>query len=367
MLTGTVLNRILTKDVNNSFYSFSNAGGKVWFMPTRNIRTAMNLYQPSGRNGKILKLLFPYLHKMAFLQKLIHVRILCCNLNHELKQLLEQVLGETDLDFALFGGTPSVHQKTTIQLSKGHQILGYCKITDQKDIALLFQKEAEVLKRLEEQSIKGIPRCIYCGNFHENLYLFVQSTVKTQQSQVPHDWRMLHEDFLEELRCKTKQCVLFEESDYCKNLLKFKKQLDWLPQSINKSFIEHTIDRVVRDRWGKLVEYSVCHADFTPWNMFVENGRLFVFDWEYAQLTYPPLLDKYHFFTQTAHCVRHWTALQVVGYIRSPKGKWIDKEVYSLYLLDVMSRFTLREKKRVTGSLAAAFDLWAKLLEHLQS
>lgn len=36
-----------------------------------------------------------------------------------------------------------------------------------------------------------------------------------------------------------------------------------------------------------MVEYGVYHADFTPWNMSVEEGQLFVFDWEYASLTYP--------------------------------------------------------------------------------
>lgn len=363
----TVLNRILTQDTDKLYYRFSNAGSKVWLMPARNMRVAMNLYQPSGRNGKILKALFPCLHKVPLLQKLIHAQTLCCDLNDGLKQFLEKLFGKTDLDFALFCGTPSVHQKITVQLFKGQQIVGYCKITDQENIALLFQEEAKILKQMEERKIKGIPQCIYCGKFHGNLYLFVQSSVKTPHSQVLHKWNMLHEVFLEELRCKTMQRVLFEESDYCKNLLNLKKHSDWLPQSVNKDFIEHTIDRIVRDRWGKKVEYSVCHADFTPWNMFVESGCLFVFDWEYAQLTYPPLLDKYHFFTQTARYVEHWSPSQMIGYIRSSDGRWINREIYVLYLLDVMSRFTLREGKKVTGSITVDFEFWAKLLEYLQS
>ena len=34
--------------------------------------------------------------------------------------------------------------------------------------------------------------------------------------------------------------------------------------------------------------------------MFEEKKRLFVFDFEYAKMTYPPYLDWFHFFTQTS-------------------------------------------------------------------
>ena len=363
----SILNVILTKNANKLYYRFSNSGGKVWLMPAKNMKVAMNLYQPSGRNGKLLKVLFPCLHKMPLLHRLIHAEKLYCDLNEVLKQQLENLFEKKDLDFAIFCGTPCVHQKITIQLFKEKQIIGYCKITDQENIALLFQEEAKKLKLLEDQNIKGIPHCIHCGKFHDNLYLFVQSTIKTTHSKVLHEWNPMHESFLEELRCKTVQNILFEDSDYCKNLMTFKKHLDWLPQCVNNDFIKNTIDHVIQSRLGKNVEYSVCHADFTPWNMFVEGGRLFVFDWEYAQLTYPPMLDKYHFFTQTARYVKHWTSSQMIEYIKSSDGRWINREIYELYLLDMMSRFTLREGKKVTGNITSDFMFWTNLIEYLQS
>ena len=363
----TILSRILTLDTGKLYYRFSNAGYKEWFMPDQNMRIAMNLYQPSGRNGKILKVLFPCLHKVPLLQKLIHANTLCCSLNIRLKKLLEQLFDNTDLEFAIFCGTPCVHQKITIQIFKGKQILGYCKITDNENISLLFLKEAKILKQLEEHNIKGIPHCIHCGKFDDDLYLFVQSTVKTTRSKVLHEWNILHELFLEEVRCKTMQHVLFEQSDYCKNLLNFKEHLNWLPQSIDKKIIEQTIDWIILERSGKIVDYSICHADFTPWNMFVEGGCLFVFDWEYAQLTYPPSLDKYHFLTQTALYVKHWKSSQMIEYIQSSDGIWINHETYVLYIVDEMSRFTLREGKKVTGDITRDFEFWTKILEYLRS
>ena len=115
------------------------------------------------------------------------------------------------------------------------------------------------------------------------------------------------------------------------------------------------------------VEFCACHGDFTPWNMFVEKGKLFVFDFEYAALSYPAGLDRYHFFTQTAVFEKHWNADDILAYANSDEGKWIDRKLYAMYLLDVISRFTMREGGKVTGDAAAPFLLWGKLLEFVIS
>ena len=126
----TLLTRILEPTQTNTLYRFANADGKVWLMPERHMRTAMNLYQPSGRNGKLLKAMFPILHGVPMVRKVLHADKEECNLNSRLRTLLENVFGCKDIEFSLFCGTPCVHQKLTMQLSIGNKILGYCKITE---------------------------------------------------------------------------------------------------------------------------------------------------------------------------------------------------------------------------------------------
>lgn len=348
------------------FYSFANADGKTWLMPARNMQVAMNLYQPSGVKGKLLKCFFPYLHTIRLVRSVIKAERTVGELQEDLRNLLCRIFHTSDLEFAVFFGTPCVHQKITIQLSQGNRILGYCKVTNNKEITQLFQGEAEILQRLEKQGIKGIPRCLYCDEINEGIHLFVQSTTKTQKSQVPHKWGTFHETFLEELQRRTQQTILFEDSDYYQTLRGLQSRLDWLSSTTNRKLIERTIGKIINIHSGKQVEFSVYHADFTPWNMFVEKGKLFVFDWEYARLTYPPQLDRYHFFTQTAIFEKHWRASEIIGYMKSEKGSWINKEKYSLYLIDVIARFTIREKGNVTGDIAKSFSLWTNLLEYLQ-
>jgi thiamine kinase-like enzyme len=188
----------------------------------------------------------------------------------------------------------------------------------------------------------------------------VQSTTKTTRSKVVHQWSALQEEFLATLHEKTKQTILFEKSDYYRTLTALQEHLDWLPGTADRVVIETTIAGVQEKYRGKEVEYSACHGDFTPWNMFVEKNELFVFDFEYAALTYPAGLDRYHFELQTANFEKKMTAEEQISYLQS--CEWVEREKLIMYLLDIMSRFTIREKGEVKGDVANSFTIWNKIL-----
>lgn len=360
-----LLPSLLESKGGDLFYHFYNAGGKMWIMPAKNMVTAMNLYQPSGIKGKLVKRLFPYLHRFKTACSILHAESAHYELRDDLNKLLCRLLSVECLEFSVFGGTPSVHQKITIQLSAGNRILGYCKVSDHQDVLSLFNKEAAILDTLHEKGMDAIPRCLFCGILRDGIGVFLQSTIKTNHSYVVHEWSALQERFLNDLHEKTKQSILFENTDYYRTLIELKQHLDWLPENVDSTVVEKTINRILSDCCGCDVTYSAYHADFTPWNMFVENNRLFVFDFEYTKMTYPSLLDRYHHFTQTANFEQHWTSRDIITYIKSDKGKWIDRKMYILYLLDVMSRFTMRERSKVEGDVAKSFIIWSDLLIYL--
>lgn len=347
------------------FYRFSNADGKTWLMPARNMQVGMNLYQPSGEKGKLMKALFPILHDIPFVRRAIHAETLRCDLTDELAQMLYRLFHENNLEFSIFCGTPCVHQKITMQLSKGNRILGYCKLTDSDEIAMLFDSESKILSEFAKKGMTGIPECLFCGKLQNGINLFIQNTVKTGKSRVLHRWTSLHDDFLDILYRNTRKSLVFEDSDYYRTLIELKSHTDWLPEGIDRTPIIHIIAQVLARYHYQTVEFSAYHADFTPWNMFVENGKLFVFDWEYARLTYPPFLDHYHFFTQTAIFERHWQANEIIAFLQSSEAGWVDKETYVFYLLDVIARFTVREKGNVTDDILRSMKIWNDLLIYL--
>ncbi|MBR5593151.1 MAG: hypothetical protein IKW46_03655 [Bacteroidaceae bacterium] len=361
----TRLDRILDFCGGKRFYRFGNADGKYWIVPARGMRTALNLYQPSGIKGKMVKKLLPCLHWAAPVRKTIKAQTINCRLNSELHNLLCKVFGVQKLEFAIFEGTPSVHQKITMQLSCNDRILGYCKLSDSKEIKELFEKESDTLERLYNSGVTGIPKALYCGTLTCGTHIFVQSTKKRASSAVIHEWSALHDDFLLQMQEKTTTALPFEESDYYTTLSALEQHPEWLPQNIDRNIVAKSIVAVKDMYCGKEVEFCAHHGDFTPWNMFANGKELFVFDFEYAAMSYPAGIDRYHFFTQTAVFEKHWGADEIIAYTESDGGQWIDRRLYAMYLLDIVSRFTMREGGKVTGDAAKPFALWGKVLKRM--
>ena len=359
----TSVDNILDFTGGEKFYRFGNADGKYWIVPAHYMRTALNLYQPSGIKGKMVKALLPCLHWLAPVRKAIKAKTLNCRLGNELHSLLCKVFGVQDIEFSIFEGTPSVHQKITMQLSRGNCILGYCKLSESNEIKALFEREASILECLADKGVTDIPHALYCGTLCSGTHIFVQSTVKTGASKVVHEWGALQERFLSLMQEKTKVILPFEESDYYRTLTALQEHLEWLPADIDRMVVATAGARVHSKFRDRKVEFCAYHGDFTPWNMFANGERLFIFDFEYAYMSYPAGLDRYHFFTQTAVFEKHWGIDEIAAYMESDAGKWIDKELYAMYLLDVISRFTMREGGKVSGEAAKPFALWGKVLE----
>lgn len=91
---------LLNEGGSNTFYTFSNADGKRWLMPAKNMRTAMNLYQPSGIKGKGMKALFPYLYRLGVVNKAVGAEKKRYELVPELKKLLCRLFGTDDIEFS---------------------------------------------------------------------------------------------------------------------------------------------------------------------------------------------------------------------------------------------------------------------------
>lgn len=339
---------------------FVNADAKEWIVPVRNMRTGLELYQPSGVKGIALKRVLPFVHRVSAARRVAGIERQRVKLLPELMALAERAFGEKDLEFAIFGGTPSVHCKVTVQFFKGKRILGYAKITSSEDVAELFSHEQRVFDRLAAVGVDDVPRCLHCGRLSDGRAVFIQSTVKTLDSKIYHRWLPIHENFLRNLHELTAVEVAFEDSDIAASLRQLREILPQIPANY-REVIQPVLAAEYESRIGSRGVFSAFHADFTPWNMLVEGGRLFVFDWEYARFAYPPGLDRYHFFIQQAIHVTRMPANEV--YSRLCNYSWFDRGEMRLYILDIISRFVGREPGSFPASLEPSMRVWCELLK----
>ena len=332
-----ILNNILDFTGGKRFYRFGNSDGKYWIMPARDMRTAMNLYQPSGSKGKLVKSLLPCLHFLAPVRKVIHAEKLHCRLNGDLRELLCKVFGTRDIEFSIFEGTPSASQKMILQINCGKRILGYCKISERKDIYKLFKQESENLIWLSNKNVEGIPQVLFCGA-HNGMYLFIQSTAKSNASRIPHDITPQHENFLDKVYKATVQEMPFEESD-------FHHDISYLKSIIDKINMK---ERLVVNRAIGLIEehykeagnspFSFFHGDFTPWNMYIENGCLQVFDFEFSARSFPPKMDLIHYFLQIQILEKRLSADEIHPKLETFKIEYFISNTLAIcYLIHILS------------------------------
>jgi hypothetical protein len=352
------INSILS-DGEEQYYVLTNADGKAWYLPLRNLQTALNLYQPSGRKGILLKSLFPYLHRYAAIKKVVGAKLVACSLDREILSVAENAFDVNDIEYSVFGGTPSVHQKITIQFFQRNKILGYGKVTDSASIAKLFVHEQRLLSYLCAKGLRNIPECLLCRKLLSKRYIFLQSTTKTNKSFSPNKWTKLHEKFLDDLAQKTREIISFRETDYYKALIRLIELLPVIPVE-QRNIIATAIDVTLEEYKNEPCAFSAYHADFTPWNMFITGRNLFVFDWEYGCSTYPSKLDKYHFHVQQYIHVNHLSAEAI--HAKLSKCRWYEPRMMRLYLLDIISRFVSRENGKISDDLMEILQIWTKLL-----
>lgn len=352
-------------ETKDRYVRFSNSDGKAWVVPTKNMRTALNIYQPSGVRGRLVKLLLPYLHWSTAVQNRIKARRLQIKLDSSISELLRRVLVVESFEFSIFEGTPSTHQKVTIQISQGDKILAYCKLSSNKSVESLFRHEQHILTTLHQKGVRNIPEPLYCGavNQSNNTIAFIQSTTKTNHSVISHAWQSEHDKFLQRLHNSTKVRLPFSQSDFARSISVLEGYLPSL-QEVNAELIRQAITSV-RSYYGDgEVEFSAHHGDFTPWNTFLEDDKLFVFDWEYSSLSYPPYLDRFHFVTQTAIFARRVSAEELISEFKGEEIANFDIS-YTSYLLDVMSRYIDRERGTLSDHTKRMLSIWSDLLRKI--
>ena len=338
------------------------------------------------------------MHWSKVVRRKLNVEVVEHELEADLRGVICSAFGVGGFEYSVFEGTPSVHQKTTIQVWRGERILGYVKLTESEEVGRLFEREASFLEKITDyrlqitadsqqstvnrqqiltpsatlvslrqgDNIEGqqLLRCVPSAvvlRLESGSSILIQSTRKTLRSEVVHEWGKLQEDFLKRLYDATVHELAWEESDVAQALRDLRGHVDWLPKGVDGEMVARCIDAVMERMVGKRVRYGAYHGDFTPWNMFVEGGELFVFDWEYAGWGYPMGLDRYHFWMQTAVFEKHWGVEELMRYMGSNEGKWIDREMLEMYLLDVMSKYVMREGGKVKE--LGMFGVWCGMMD----
>ncbi len=353
--------------MNRKYLKITNKDGKVWLMPKRHMKTGLELYQPSSKKGLLLKRWLPWLYWLKPLMEKMGMSDIEYVMDPQIHHIIEKEFNQDAVEYSVFEGTPCVHQKTTIQIFKGENILGYCKVTKNPELYSIFQHEQTLLGWFHEKGVGQIPECPYCGKTEDGNIVFLQTTTKTLNSLVGHEFGIKQLEFLSMLKVKTGVEMLYHESDQYQTICSLKAHENLLTVSQQK-IMSWAVDAIETYYGAQKQLFCAYHADFTPWNMFEDAGRLFVFDFEYGRYSYMPYLDMFHFLTQTAIFERELSAKQIYEEMlgrETELKEFFDNPwmAYLIYLVDVTARFVVRDGFSRTSDVDKLIKTWFELIE----
>lgn len=374
MFTRQLLNKIYrnTNKINQEAgkeYIILNHRDKVWIMPEDSLKMAMDMYQPSTFKGKILKcMIFVFRSNNLILQKLGCEKAgLECN--DSIKRYIETAVGNKNLYIATYMGDTSSRQnnKATLQVYDEAGLICYAKVTEDEDVAKTFEREIGNLKYLKDRNINNIPEVL--GNEEiDGLKIFLQSTKKLPNETVQLDFGKVQLDFLKDIADKTKIKMSYQETDFFQSIQYLKEHIEDFGQE-QQHILKNAMDVIENVLTEKECEYAFFHGDYTPWNVYYVNKKIYAFDFEYCKKTMPCYMDAFHYLTQLSVLGKQNGAektMKLYENYREQLKEYMQEpdKIYICYLLHIISFYHSRTGKQLEV-IQDKMEIWVKLLSFL--
>ena len=265
-----------------------------WLLPLDSRPAAaagLDMLQPVTRTAKLAKTAARGLALFG-----PHALLGCGHLRLSRLPDLDETFDGRATHMSFFTGTDGPHRKTSMQIMDiDGAILGYAKMSRALHLRPYLRNEANVLTRLKELGLTSVDvPMVQVIRDDDEMTLLITDSLKSSSHSVPLHLGTEHLFFLNELRAKT------ERLGACDVLDGLERRMAELAPVGGREWTERiaSVMALLRPVQDKIPVY-LAHGDFTPWNTFLQDGRLYVFDWEYANLARPVGFDLAHFILAT--------------------------------------------------------------------
>ncbi len=250
------------------------------------------------------------------------------------QQITQKLSGN---NYAAFTGTVGPNRKILLAINQGQTTSHFIKIPLQNKSENLIKNEVKTLETLQEKNFKflEIPQ-VEKSDFH-SIGIFTNVADKTQNR--PLEIQRIHINALSELyQNQTRQEKINNTSiwstieDNIKNKVK-KPTLQRLQEKL-KSLKAHIETQ-------SSIPLAYAHGDFTPWNMYVSENQLHLYDWELAMKDAPLLFDVFHFIFQTGILIKHQSFKEIQNEIKLTLQQPAIQELSKKYNIDTVLHYHL--------------------------
>jgi len=317
---------------NTSFLVINNTDGTPRWICNSNSKKPLFLkfYSVSSLKSRLfataIKMIFFFrFHKLLFQNQKFSISKIDDNLG--------TIVDFSNNNWAIFTGTVGPNNKILIY-EEGSKENYFYKLAHSPKAFTLIKGEETALKKIKSFNPTSFiyPKSEIIGNV---LKMEDLSFLKTRCPYLSN----LHQDALSEIyknsivSLEFNSLPIFEEVK--EKLLKIEKSSDLrLPKGLIRK-----LRLLFDDVENQIIDAAFCHGDFTPWNMYANNEKIAIYDWELSSPLMPIGFDAFHFIMQQGILVS-----------RTP-WKDIHKEIKNRISTELLSKWSLLSKKSVNDYL----------------
>lgn len=294
---------------------------------------------------------------------------------------LQSVFGRPDVVTGVFAGTEGAHRKPVVAvIDRNGNLLGFAKVGWNDPTNACVAHEAEVLSELQSVRFSSgvVPTLTHTGRWYDRTVTVVAPPPGPLRT-APNRLGPAHVQFLAELiRIRAKRAPLTQSAFWSELNLRV-SQPELCGLGCWSGLLKASLDKAAALLAEEKLVFGWTHRDFVPWNTYLNAGRLYVFDWEYATDAGLVGWDLFHFLTQTKALVDRHTGREIHARIFHDPSTWslienyfrqtcpelsVDRirAVYALYLTDVASWYLIRDAHLIDANGYALRYVWRSLL-----
>ena len=355
---------------NDTFCFISNPDGTIRWIYPKSLKkpSFLSFYSTSSTRAKILASIF----RLSFYFRL--------NKKIELEVFKDSILDRIikqykDFNYSIFTGTIGINRKAIIELNQNNSTKYFVKVALTEQSKDLINNEKTILNKLNKYPYQSltIPKIIES----DSDYITIDNIAPKNQTQ-SSTLNEIHLNALDEIYSKTIDTKSIQDSTYFEVI---KENIAVLSnRSLNKNFNKNKIENLIKNmktileslNTEKEISFAYGHNDFTPWNMFVENNHLYLFDWELAKNDIVLLYDFFHFIFQSQILISksdYKTIFEVITTHIKNNTKLKDiiqkynidiNENYKLYLLYTVSYYLdkYNNQEKLHDQVFWLIDVW---------
>lgn len=298
-----LFNKMKDKDSNDeSFYLIKNRDRSIrWLAPiSLTAPHFLTFYNSPTFKSKIYKKLFKAIYAVKLQRFFFDAVTIRCNT--KLKSYIpDSILYDS---FTLFTGTVGENRKAIVALNYQGRSVHFIKIALTHSSAINLENEKYFLKLLAMNKTETFEHPTIIDSVRDDS--LVISNIAPLKIRNSFLFGEKHVKVLYELG-KT-----YSRSQRLGDIVVFKELIANIGILENGKFLDNGLDHnvvygsivMIKDivsviNLDAVLTTTISHGDFTPWNMFIGEKKLHIYDWELAREEIPFLFDFFHYIYQS--------------------------------------------------------------------